>query len=148
MFWNSLTVIWIIPAALLVVLELFTGSFYLLVLGISAAAAALAAWLGASLPAQLTLAVATGVLGALLVRQRHRQARRNYRPEDDNLELGNPVIWEKTNDDSSWQVSYRGSSWQARPHSQTVDPAGPLRIIEMQGNILIVDNPKGEKNHV
>lgn len=58
---------WWILAAVLVAIELGSGTFYLLVYGIAAAAAGVAAWLGASFLVQLLSAGAVALLGKMVL---------------------------------------------------------------------------------
>ncbi len=59
---------WWILAAVLVGVELTSGTFYLLVYGIAAAAAGVAAWLGAGFVVQLLTAGVIAALGTLALR--------------------------------------------------------------------------------
>src|SRR5690606_13429738 len=87
---------WWILAAVLVGVELTSGTFYLLVYGLAAAAAGVAAWLGAGLLVQLLTAAAIAVLGTLALR---RWKRSTARPESTvhDLDIGQSVQLE------SWQ---------------------------------------------
>ena len=140
MDWENFPIAWIAVAAALIVTEMLTGTFYLLVLGLSAAAGGIAAWMGASFSFQIGLAVAVGLTGAVLVWRWHKYDRKHYPSAGNNLDIGHPVNLEKINPNGSWQVIYRGASWQARPGSPATNPDRPLFIVEMQGNLLIVDN--------
>jgi hypothetical protein len=60
--------VWWILAAVLVGVELTSGTFYLLVYGLAAAAAGVAAWLGAGLFMQLLTAGVIATLGTLALR--------------------------------------------------------------------------------
>src|SRR4030066_1106904 len=61
-------VAWWILAGVLVGVELTSGTFYLLVYGLAAAAAGVAAWLGAGTLGTLVTAGAIAVLGTLALR--------------------------------------------------------------------------------
>ncbi len=54
---------WAILGLALVIVELMSGTFYLLVLGIAAFGAALAAWLGQGFPVQAVVAAVIAALG-------------------------------------------------------------------------------------
>lgn len=131
-------VMWWIVAALLVGIELASGTFYLLVYGLAAAVAGLAAWLGASMMVQLLTAAVIAVLGTLALRHWKRST---AHPESSvqDMDLGQTVQPE------SWQagrgqVKYRGALWDAEAESDGVDSARPLRIRAVRGNTLIVGN--------
>ena len=55
--------IWAILGLALVIVELMSGTFYLLVLGVAAFGAALAAWLGQPFPVQAVVAAVIAALG-------------------------------------------------------------------------------------
>ena len=58
---------WIITAIALVIVELISGTFYLLVLGVAAGGAAALAWFGMPFWVQAGVATLIAVLGVLLV---------------------------------------------------------------------------------
>jgi len=131
-------VVWWILAALLVGVELTSGTFYLLVYGLAAAAAGLAAWLGAGLLAQLLTAGAIAALGTLALR---RWKRTTGYPEStvQDLDIGQTVQVE------SWQggrgqVKYRGALWDAEAEAAGVDSTRPLVIRAVRGNTLVLGN--------
>jgi membrane protein implicated in regulation of membrane protease activity len=131
-------VVWWIVAALLVGVELASGTFFLLVYGIAAAAAGAAAWLGASLVVQLLTAAAIAVLGTLALRHWKRST---DHPEStvQDMDIGQRVQVE-TWQDGRGQVKYRGALWDAEAQGAGVDRAQPLRIRAVRGNTLIVGN--------
>ena len=140
MFWENLPIVWIVIAVLLLGAEMLTGTFYLLVMGIAAAVGAFAAWMGAPLPLQIVLAIVVGVAGAMLVWRWHKSKKREQKPADNNLDVGQVVVWKGTYPDGTWQVFYRGAQWQAKPARPETDPEQPLSIVETEGNLLVVDN--------
>ncbi|MFP5418754.1 MAG: NfeD family protein [Gammaproteobacteria bacterium] len=129
---------WWILAAVLVGLELTSGTFYLLVYGLAAAIAGIAAWLGAGLVAQLLVAGVVALLGTLALRHWKRGSAQSDSTAQD-LDIGKPVQIE------SWQqqrglVKYRGAVWDAEAESADVDPGRPLVIRAIRGSTLIVGN--------
>jgi membrane protein implicated in regulation of membrane protease activity len=131
---------WWVLTGILVALELTTGSFYLLMLGLGAAAAALTAVAGHGLNAQLVVAAAVGGLGVVLLGQwRKRQAITPQDEQDQHLDLGATVMVETWDAQGTTQVKYRGAVWSAvhAPH-QTPAP-GAHRIQAMVGNRLILE---------
>jgi membrane protein implicated in regulation of membrane protease activity len=60
--------IWAITGLALVIVELLTGTFYLLMLGVAAFAAAGTAWLGYDFAAQLIVAAVIAAVGCFAVR--------------------------------------------------------------------------------
>ena len=61
---------------MLVIVELMTGTFYLLVIGVGAFAGAAVAWAGGGYLAQAIGACAVALFGTRLVNRWHRRARR------------------------------------------------------------------------
>ncbi len=129
---------WWILAAVLVGLELGSGTFYLLVYGVAAAAAGVAAWFGASFLVQLLSAGAVALLGKLLL---NRWKRDTGHPEASvqDLDIGQTVQLESWQDGRG-QVRYRGALWDAEAQSAAVDSARPLVIRAVRGNVLVVGN--------
>ncbi len=132
----STYVIWWIVAFALVALELTTGTFYLLVYGIAAAAAGIAAWLGLGLVAQLVIAAAIGIAGTFALRKWRRAESTNADLQD--LDIGQRVAVESWQDGKG-QVKYRGAVWDAEAAAE-IDTGKPLYIRAMRGSVLIVGN--------
>ncbi|WP_324778710.1 NfeD family protein [Thiobacillus sedimenti] len=137
---------WWILAAVLVGIELTSGTFYLLVYGIAAAAAGVAAWFGAGTVAQLLTAAVIAVAGTLALR-RWRRSTEHPEASVQDMDIGQAVRVE------SWQagrgqVIYRGALWDAEAESAGVDGARPLVIRAVRGNTLILGNAfqQEEKN--
>lgn len=131
-------VFWWMLAAVLVGVELATGTFYLLVYGLAAAAAGLAAWLGASVIVQLLAAAIVASAGTLALRHWKRSTGYTEAGMQD-LDIGQAVQVE------SWlgtrgQVKYRGALWDAEAESVDVDSARPLFIRAVRGNTLVLGN--------
>ncbi|MBI1285301.1 MAG: NfeD family protein [Thiobacillus sp.] len=129
---------WWILAAVLVGVELTSGTFYLLVYGIAAVVAGLAAWLGAGVTAQLLIAAVIAAVGTLALRH---WSRSTAHPEStvQDMDIGQPVQVE------SWQggrgqVKYRGALWDAEAESASTDSAQPLVIRAVKGNTLVLGN--------
>ena len=137
---ENLPIAWIVVAVILAGVEMLTGTFYLLVMAIASAAAALAAWLGLALPMQVLLWIIVAIFGAYLVWRWHKKHGKNSSLKENNMEIGQVVVWEANKPDGTWQVRYRGAQWQARPLHASVDPQKRLVIKEMQGNLLLLDN--------
>jgi membrane protein implicated in regulation of membrane protease activity len=129
---------WWILAAVLVGVELTSGTFYLLVYGVAAAAAGLAAWLGAGLLMQLVTAGGIAVLGTLALRHWKRST---DHPEStvQDMDIGKIVQVESWQGDRG-QVKYRGALWDAVAESDGVDSTRPLTIRAVKGNTLVLGN--------
>lgn len=131
---------WWVLAGALVAFELTSGSFYLLMLGVGAAAAALAAMAGLGTITQLVAAALVGGAGALgLAQWRKRQPTTRQESKDQHLDLGAKVeviAWDAL---GTAQVRHRGASWTAiLAPGQTATP-GVYRIQAMAGNRLVLE---------
>lgn len=129
---------WWILAAVLVGVELTSGTFYLLVYGVAAAVAGVAAWLGAGIVVQLLTAAVIAVAGTLALRHWKRSTEH---PESSvqEMDIGQPVqidSWQ----DGHGQVKYRGALWDAEAESASVDSTRPLIIRAVKGNTLVLGN--------
>jgi membrane protein implicated in regulation of membrane protease activity len=129
---------WWVLAAVLVGVELTSGTFYLLVYGLAAAAAGLAAWLGAGMVVQLLTAAVIAVFGTLALRHWKRST---GHPESSvqDMDIGQPVRVESWQDGHG-QVKYRGALWDAEAESPGVDSTRPLIIRAVRGNTLVLGN--------
>ena len=132
-------VIWWIVAAVLVGIELTTGTFYLLVYGVAAAVAGIAAWLGASLAVQLLVAALIAAGGTYALRRWKGSNRDDPDAAMQNMDIGKQVIVESWSDGRG-QVRYRGAVWEAEAESARVDSTQALKICAVKGNTLIVGN--------
>jgi membrane protein implicated in regulation of membrane protease activity len=133
----STHILWWILAFALVALELTTGTFYLLVYGLAAAAAGVAAWLGLSQPAQLVIAAVIGIAGTLALKKWRRAEATSENLQD--LDIGQIVAVE-TWQDGRGQVKYRGALWDAEASDTAVDASKPLYVRAVRGNVLVVGN--------
>src|SRR4051812_42818229 len=97
----------------LVIVELLTGTFYLLVLGIAAFGAALVAGLGQDFPVQAIVAAVLAAVGCYGV---HVYRAKNRAGQMAPIDAGMPANFESWTDVSSRlaRVRYRGASWDAR----------------------------------
>ena len=130
--------LWWILAAVLVGVELTSGTFYLLVYGLAAAAAGLAAWLGAGMVSQLLTAGVIAALGTLTLRHWKRNT---DHPESavQDMDIGQTVEIETWQGDRG-KVKYRGALWDAEAESGSVDSTRPLVIRAVRGNMLVLGN--------
>ncbi len=134
--------IWWLLAGTFVAVELVSGTFYLLMVAIGLAAAAVAAHLGASVIVQLAIAAAVGggavVVWYSLQRQRPANAPASAN-RDVNLDVGETVQVEAWNPDGTATVKYRGASWTVVHRPGQAPSPGPHRVAEVIGNRLLVD---------
>ena len=129
---------WAVIGIVLVIVELLTGTFYLLVLGIAAFGAALAAWLGQGFPVQVIVAAAIAALGCYGV---HVYRASNMTQQMPQVDAGQPANFENWVDRGARlaRVSYRGASWDALVEGEESPEAGAiLYVLATQGNTLKV----------
>jgi membrane protein implicated in regulation of membrane protease activity len=134
--------IWVVVGFALVIAELVTGTFYLLVIGVGFFAAALCAWLGANFLVQAIAGSAVAVVGAWLVHHWHSANRGDDAGRANLLDRGQPVVLEGWTNESAGiaRVRYRGASWDARVADAAARPqAGSTLYIDGQhGSTLIL----------
>lgn len=134
--------IWLALAGVLVVFELFTGTFYVLMIAVGMAFGSLAAMFGLSQPAQIAIAAVVGVLATgLLHRSRFGRPLKRDAARDPNvmLDIGQNVQVDTWHDGKA-RVMYRGALWDVDLAPGAIAGAGAFRIVEVQGSRLIVAN--------
>lgn len=140
---------WLVAAGAIVILELFSGTFYLLMIAIGLAAGALASLLGVGMALQTLVAALVGVAATVALRRsRFGRPGSHVRAERDpnvNMDIGQTIdvpAWQ----DGAARVMYRGALWDVEldrsltQASRTVaTPApGKYTIREVRGSRLIV----------
>ncbi|CAD5366400.1 Putative activity regulator of membrane protease YbbK [Rubrivivax sp. A210] len=138
MDWNPPT-LWWLAAGALVAAELATGTFYLLMLALGCAAAALAAHVGAGATAQVVAAALLGggaTVAWHLRRQRVQQAAPAESNADVNLDIGQRVQVEAWSADGTARVHYRGAAWSARLARPGAAQPGRHTIVAIHGSEL------------
>jgi membrane protein implicated in regulation of membrane protease activity len=137
----SSTIWWLIAGGV-IVLELLSGTVYLLLLSAGFAAAALSAHAGAGLTTQLVVAAVIGV-GAVLAWHTIRRRRPADPPtqanRDVNLDIGESVHVEAWNPDGTATVRYRGAQWTVMSRAGATPSTGEHRVAEVIGSRLVVD---------
>ncbi len=136
------TTIWWLLAGGAVALELVSGTFYLLMLALGLAAAAIAAHLGVSPMLQWVVAAVVGGGAVALwrvVRQRHPKELPAQANPNVNLDIGETVQVDAWNPDGTADVHYRGARWTAIHHPGVLPSAGAHRVAEVVGNRLLVE---------
>lgn len=130
---------WILLGFLLLIVELTTGTFYLLVLGLAAFAAALAAWAGGAFWVQAAVGGGVALVGVMAV---WRLRARDVEPVSSNaLDVGQPVVLEAWVDRPSRRarVRYRNALWDATVEGEpTGEPGAVFYIRNVSGSELEV----------
>jgi membrane protein implicated in regulation of membrane protease activity len=130
--------IWAISGLGLVIVELLTGTFYLLMLGVAAFGAAGAAWLGYDFPAQVIVAAVIAAAGCYAV---HLYRAKNRTQQMPPIDSGMPASFESWIDVGARlaRVRYRGASWDARVEGvEALEPGTTVYVLATDGNTLKV----------
>ncbi|MES2786997.1 MAG: NfeD family protein [Pseudomonadota bacterium] len=134
--------VWWLLAGSAIAIELITGTFFLLMLAIGLAAAALAAHAGGSITVQLLTAAIIGG-GAVAIWSAVRRKRPSEQPassnRDVNMDVGETVHVDAWSADGTTSIKYRGANWTAVAAGGTVHAAGLHRVREVIGNRLVLE---------
>jgi len=137
----SSATIWWVAAGIVVVVELETGTFYLLMMALGLASGAIAAHLGLSESAQVACAAIVGG-GATAIWHWHRSRLPKKPPAHEdrsvNLDIGERVHVDEWAPEGTTRVSYRGSGWPARLAPGAVARPGEHDIVAVEGNWLVL----------
>lgn len=137
----DLWLIWLVAGFVLVIAELVTGTFYLLVIGLGAFAGGAIAWLGGNAVAQALVAGGIALLGTWLVNLWHRAQPKNLPGTSNFLDRGQAVVLEGWANEEARvaRVKYRGTTWDARVvAAAAVAPGSTLYIEGQEGGMLLV----------
>jgi membrane protein implicated in regulation of membrane protease activity len=142
--------IWILLAGVLVGAELFTGTFYLLMLALGLFAGGIAAYFGLILEWQLIIAAAVGIAATVgLRRSRFGRLRRQAAERDPNvsMDIGQLIVidtWQQVGAAYVARVPYRGALWDVDLEQGSNPLPGQFRIREIRGSRLIVSAISGD----
>jgi membrane protein implicated in regulation of membrane protease activity len=133
--------LWWLAVGALVAAELATGTFYLLMLALGAAAGALAAHAGVGSQAQITVAAVVGG-GAVVVWHFVRRLRPKTAPaesnRDVNIDIGQRLHVNAWDAEGTARVPYRGAQWAVRYAGEGAPAPGEHVIVALDGNELRV----------
>ncbi|MDR6582230.1 NfeD family protein [Herbaspirillum sp. BH-1] len=136
--------IWWALAGGLLAAELFTGTFYLLMIALGLAAGGIVAWGGVPLEWQLLVAAIVGVAAVLALRRsRYGRLRQGNANDDPNLllDIGQSVevpTWQAQGSQYIARVPYRGAQWDVELLPGHHALPGPYVIREIRGSRLLV----------
>ncbi len=134
--------IWWLLAGGAIAAELVTSTFYLLMLALGFAAAAITAHLGGGMVWQTLMAAAVGggaVTGWHLLRGRRVNGPQASANRNVNLDIGETVQIEAWMPDGTGSVQYRGARWTVIHRPGQVPQTGMHRVAEVIGNRLVVE---------
>jgi membrane protein implicated in regulation of membrane protease activity len=134
--------VWLAVGFVLVIAELVTGTFFLLVLGIAAFAGSATAWFGLGFWLEALCSAAVAIAGVFWV-----QRQRKSMPQRDmaSLDVGQAVtldVW-INREQGAARVKYRNTLWDAEVEGERgFDHGQVLFIHAVEGNTLKVANKK------
>jgi len=130
--------IWWVIMGILLIIELTTGSFYLMMLAIAAIIGAISAHLGLTWFWQWLVVAISGVstLGICYL-LRKQLAYSNKACINNNLDIGATVMVKNWQNDGLCQVKYRGANWSAT--SNNGQNIGLHKIVAINGNRLVLE---------
>ena len=133
--------IWWLLAGAAVVVELLTGTFYLLMLAVGLAAGAVAAHVGLGPSGQLIVAavVGGGAVAAWHVVRPKQPAGPASANRDVNLDIGETVTVAAWNADGTASVKYRGANWTVVAAPGAGNEPGLHRVRQVVGSRLLVE---------
>lgn len=129
---------WAILGLVLVIAELLSGTFYLLMFGAAAFGAAAAAHFGQPFAAQAIVATAIAGFGCYGV---HVYRARNRAEQMPPIDAGMPASFETWIDAAARlaKVRYRGATWEARVDgAEGLEPGATVYVLAADGNTLTV----------
>ncbi len=130
--------VWLIAGFLLVIVELLTGTFYLLVLGIACFAGAALAFAGGGFEWQALVAAVVALAGLLFV-QRYRRTMEPKRMQ--GLDYAQPARFDSwvSREGGRARVKYRGTLWDAQIIGEISGEDGEILYVKsVDGNSLNV----------
>lgn len=134
--------VWLAAGFVLVIAELVTGTFFLLVLGIAAFAGSATAWSGLGLWLQVLIAAAGAIGGMVWV---HQQRKANPQESMKSLDVGQAVTLDDwvSQEQGAARVKYRDALWDAQVEGERAFGAGQVLFIHaVDGSTLKVAKTK------
>ncbi len=131
-------VVWFIAGFVLLVAELMTGTFYLLVIALAFAGAGVAHLVGASMALQLVVAALIGFGGAIALRRSRLGRSSDAANPLQNMDLGERLHIDAWSEARTARAQYRGAPWDAELAAGEAAVGGEFEIIEVRANRLIV----------
>lgn len=138
-------IFWLAAAVILVIVEIFTGTFYLLMVALGLAAGALCAWFGLDVPLQFVIAALVGAIATFALHRRHAGTAK--RPDaasnaNINIDIGQNVTvhaWRiESGNRPLARVMYRGAMWDVELAPGEEARPGVFTICALRGSRLIV----------
>lgn len=142
-------IIWLGLAGALVILEMFTGTFYLLMVAIGFAAGGLIAFTDAGSAVQFAVAAIVGIIATYGLRQsKWGKAEKSDAARDPNvnLDIGQTLTVDAWSGEvegvKTARVMYRGALWDVELEVGTIPKPGSYVIRAVRGSRLIVGSSR------
>jgi membrane protein implicated in regulation of membrane protease activity len=129
---------WAIVGLVLVISELLSGTFYLLMLAVAAFGAAAVAYFGLGFQVQCIVAAVLAAAGCYGVHLYRAKADPRRMPP---IDAGMPASFESWLDAGARlaRVRYRGATWDARVEgADAIEPGATVFVVAADGNTLTV----------
>ena len=133
--------IWFTVGLVLVITEMVSGTFFLLVLGVGAFAGGVAAWGGLGIWPQSMIAVLVALAGTAWVWHLRRGTLKDQMP---SLDIGQFAAFESwvSRETGLARVKYRDTFWDAKIEGPAEAQTGELfTIVAVEGNTLRLSKP-------
>ena len=130
--------VWLAAGFVLVIAELVTGTFFLLVLGIAAFAGSATAWFGLGFWVEASCAAVVAIAGVFWVRQQRKSLQQ---PDMASLDVGQAVTLDAwiNREQGAARVKYRNTLWDAEVEGERdFDRGHVLYIRAVDGSTLKV----------
>jgi membrane protein implicated in regulation of membrane protease activity len=134
--------VWLAAGFVLVIAELVTGTFFLLVLGIAAFVGSAAAWFGLNFWLQALLSAGVAIAGVFWVRT---QRKTMQQPDMASLDVGQAVTLDSwvSREQGRARVKYRNTLWDAEVEGEREFDHGKVLFIRaVEGSTLKVATTK------
>jgi membrane protein implicated in regulation of membrane protease activity len=131
---------WWIAAGALVLLELMSGTFYLLMVAFGFVAGGIAHWFRAGLEIELLVAALVAILAVIVLRRsKFGRIRRRDASHDPgvNLDIGETLKVDEWHEGRA-RALYRGAEWDIELAPGETEGARLYRITAFSGNTLVV----------
>ena len=138
----DISLAWLIAGFILVIAELATGTFYLLVLGVAAFAGAGVAYAGGAPLWQSLVSAIVAVAGVAWV---HQYRKRSVANPMQGLDVGQPAAFDSWVNQGAGhaRVRYRDALWDAQVvGGASGEPGEILYIVSVDGNTLKVSKTR------
>lgn len=129
---------WFIAAAAVLIVELFVGTVYLLVVSAALFGAGLVYWLTGDTSIAVAAAAVLSAAGIWVVHGKFKKTAPRQELNDD-LDIGQTVHILRRLHGDCYEVSYRGTRWQAQAeNADAVQTTSTAVITGKNGNVLLI----------